>query len=222
MGRPRLALKDTDPGYGIRLSHEYIFPRCPTSGPGPDQSAIYSALFPQFFQLVTISEGSGHAHQPTPGQLSSKAISGADAKIELHRETPTSEELRGATIGHFFSDGSSVLYREHDRALLVAPPETEVICSHSQKFTQVFKNLIENGFDPNQWYVPNLLQLRLAFQTYKKFFSHEAYWCATELPGIRGYSFAINFDDKTKDPFIHTMDNRFSLRVRAFREISIP
>lgn len=218
MGKPKLQLIPSAPGYEIELTRESIFPRCTRSKSTLDQASVYGALFPKYLQLVTIpKEDVKHSDSlpPDPGPASDWVDPSS------LRVTPCCEELRGAGVGQILSDGSSLLYKEPDRALLISPMETEVLCSRNRDFSQVFKKLIDTSFDPCQWYIPNLLQLRLAFQTCKSVFPSGVYWSATKQSSF--YSFAIDFNDDGKDPFIHVVDHRiFSLHVRAFREVHLP
>src|SRR6056300_1254411 len=67
--------------------------------------------------------------------------------------------LETAVPGDVLKEGSIVLKKENGLALLVAPKSTEVECTWSKDFTQVFNKLQEEGFNPSQWFVPTKEQL---------------------------------------------------------------
>ena len=91
-----------------------------------------------------------------------------------------SPSILEATVGDTLEDGSIVLKKENDLALLIAPKSTEVECSWSPEFPEVFMALKDEGFNPSQWFVPSLRQLQLAQKLISNDFSPTYYWSSTE------------------------------------------
>jgi hypothetical protein len=79
-------------------------------------------------------------------------------------------------VGDVFEDGSIVLQKENGLALLVAPKSTEVEATWSKEFPEVFEKLKSQGFNPSQWFVPTVEQLRLAYMIIPNKFSSTFYW----------------------------------------------
>jgi hypothetical protein len=100
-------------------------------------------------------------------------------KEELNNhKTPTIQEAR---VGDTLEDGSIVLKKENGIALLVAPKRTEVQCSWSKEFSEVFDKLQEEGFNPSQWFVPTVQQLQLAYEVMPEEFRSTYYWSSSEI-----------------------------------------
>jgi len=90
--------------------------------------------------------------------------------------------IETAVPGDVLEDGSIVLKKENGLALLIAPKSTEVECTWSKDFTQVFNKLQEEGFNPSQWFVPTKEQLELAYSSLiRHHFSAASYWSSTEV-----------------------------------------
>ena len=104
-----------------------------------------------------------------------------------------------------------VLKKENGLALLVAPKNTEVEEEWSEDFPEVFQKLKEEGFNPSQWIVPSIEQLKLAYENIPNEFSPTFYWSGTEGT-IRG-ACPMNFNNGTPNCYLKT----FTLCVRAFR-----
>ena len=89
--------------------------------------------------------------------------------------------LETAVPGDTLEDGSIVLKKENGLALLVAPKSTEVECTWSKAFPEVFDKLKVEGFNPSQWFVPTKEQLTLAYSSIRHHFSAASYWSSTEV-----------------------------------------
>jgi hypothetical protein len=97
-------------------------------------------------------------------------------ELESHK-TPTIQE---ASVGDTLEDGSIVIKKENGLALLLAPAFTEIRCTWSKEFSEVFESLKNNGFNPSQWFIPTLEQLRLAYKVIPNEFNKEWYWSSSE------------------------------------------
>jgi hypothetical protein len=102
-------------------------------------------------------------------------------ELESHK-TPTIQE---ASVGDTLEDGSIVLKKENGLALLLAPAFTEVSCTWSKEFSEVFESLKNNGFNPSQWFVPSVEQLRLAYKVIPNEFNKDWYWSSSEFNASR-------------------------------------
>ena len=129
-------------------------------------------------------------------------------QLGSYKDTPTLQEAR---VGDTLEDGSIVLSKENGLALLVAPEYTEVMTSWSQEFTKVFNKLQDQGFNPSQWFVPTVEQLKLAYKTIPDEFSTTYYWSSTE--NIATFGCGVNFFDGL--PYGNWKEIAFC--VRAFR-----
>ena len=98
-------------------------------------------------------------------------------QLNNYKETPNIQE---ASVGDVLEDGCIVLKKENGLALLVAPESTEVKAEWSKDFTQVFKKLEKQGFNPSQFFIPTKEQLLLAYQEIREHFSAVSYWSSTE------------------------------------------
>ena len=99
-------------------------------------------------------------------------------QLSSYKETPTLQE---ASVGDVLEDGSIVLKKEIGLALIVAPKETEVRCTWSKDFSDVFDSLKSHGFNPSQWFVPTKEQLNLAYGLIPQHFASTIYWSSTEV-----------------------------------------
>jgi hypothetical protein len=88
--------------------------------------------------------------------------------------------IETAKVGDVLQDGCIVLKKENGLALLVAPKSTDVYCSWSKEFPEVF-NKLEEGFNPSQFFIPTKEQLNLAWKTIPQHFPSPRYWSSTEL-----------------------------------------
>tara|TARA_R110000868_G_scaffold235667_1_gene489586 strand:- start:21 stop:488 length:468 start_codon:yes stop_codon:yes gene_type:complete len=119
--------------------------------------------------------------------------------------------IENASVGDVLDDGSIVLKKSNGLALLVAPKSTEVKCSWSKEFTEVFNKLEEHGFNPSQWFVPTKEQLLVAYNTIPNEFSTTAYWSSTEV--IATYGCFVGFSTGNTG----NCNKAYSFCVRAFR-----
>lgn len=100
--------------------------------------------------------------------------------------------IETAGVGDTLEDGSIVLQKSDGLALLVAPKNTEVEEVWSKEFPEVFEKLKSNGFNPSQWFVPTLEQLKLAYENIHYEFSSTPYWSSTEFNSR--YACSMNFN----------------------------
>jgi hypothetical protein len=119
--------------------------------------------------------------------------------------------IENASVGDTLEDGSIVLQKFNGLALLVAPKSTEVVCTWSKEFPEVFQQLKEKGFNPSQWFIPTQEQLQLACHTIPDEFSAACYWSSAEINATSAYR--QRFDGGS----ILTGSKANSDRVRAFR-----
>ena len=119
--------------------------------------------------------------------------------------------LETAVPGDVLEDGSIVLKKENGLALLVAPASTEVECTWSKGFTQVFNKLQEEGFNPSQWFVPTKEQLKLAYSSILHHFSAACYWSSTEINAT--FPYFVNYINGSA----FNASKTFRYCVRAFR-----
>ena len=129
-------------------------------------------------------------------------------QLNTYKETPTIQE---AMVGDTLDDGSIVLKKENGLALLVAPKNTEVEAEWSKEFPEVFQKLKEEGFNPSQWFVPSIEQLKLAYENIPNKFSITPYWSSTET--FSSIAWIMYFINGTMLNDLRT----FTCCVRAFR-----
>jgi hypothetical protein len=99
-------------------------------------------------------------------------------QLSNYKDHPTIQE---ASVGDVLQDGCIVLKKENGLALLVAPKSTDVCCSWSKEFPEVFNKLEEEGFNPSQFFIPTKEQLNLAWKTIPQHFASTFYWSSTEI-----------------------------------------
>ena len=154
----------------------------------------------------------------TKTQLQSK-IQELEAELQEFKQQLNSYfeiTLENAVPGDVLEDGSIVLQKSNGLALLVSPASTEVVCSWSKEFPEVFEKLRSQGFNSSQWFIPTQEQLNLAYENpeVRRNFSSACYWSSTDLSATNacGQGFGIGF--------IATYSKTNSFRVRAFRCVS--
>jgi hypothetical protein len=140
-----------------------------------------------------------------------------ELEVELQsfkQQLNTYEEItiENASVGDVLDDGCIVLKKENGLALLVAPQSTEVECTWSKEFTEVFNKLQEQGFNPSQWFVPTKEQLKLAYQIVPHKFSSTFYWSSTEQSHAE-FAWYVNFESG----FANGSLKKNTFCVRAFR-----
>jgi hypothetical protein len=109
-------------------------------------------------------------------------------KKALAKSYPT---LQDANPGDELEDGTVVIEKYGNAALIAAPIETQVRCEWSEEFTPVFNKLQEHNFNPSQWFIPTQKQLKLAYKNAKQQFSSANYWSSTEASSTNACS--VNF-----------------------------
>jgi len=133
----------------------------------------------------------------------------ASFKSQLNNYVPVT--LQDASVGDVLEDGSIVLQKENGIALLIAPKSTEVRCSWSQEFPEVYAKLQEQGFNSSQWFVPTKEQLQLAYATIPDEFSATFYRSSTEISATLACFVSLNCGNA----YCGSKANIFC--VRAFR-----
>ena len=119
--------------------------------------------------------------------------------------------LENAHPGDILDDGTVVIQKSNGLALLAAPKETEVTCTWSKEFADVFNALDNYGLNPSQWFIPTREQLNLAYAVAKEHFASAGYWSSTEINATNAC--LQNFFNGT----IFAFNKTFTLCVRAFR-----
>ena len=150
----------------------------------------------------------------TKTELQNKAQKLETELQDLKSQLSSYEEvtIENASVGDVLEDGSIVLQKSKGLALLVAPLSTEVSCSWSKKFPEVFQKLEEQGFNPSHWFIPTKEQLELAYQNLPNGLSTPSYyWSSTEVCTVRAYYVGHDFK------IALSLVKRVPQRVRAFR-----
>jgi hypothetical protein len=122
--------------------------------------------------------------------------------------------IETAYIGDVLEDGSIVVHKTDNMALLAAPAATEVRCEWSNEFTPVFDALKSGGFNPSQWFVPSKEQLQLAYKNCKQHFPSFCYWSSTEVSSTNACT--LTFFNSN----ICSGAKSLSFCVRAFRVVN--
>ena len=141
-------------------------------------------------------------------------VQNLETKLQEFREqlnTYKAVTIKTAGIGDTLEDGSIVLQKSDGLALLVAPKNTEVEAEWSKEFPEVFEKLKSNGFNPSQWFIPTLEQLKLAYENIPNEFSPTLYWSSTEINSTLACN--VYFNNGTTYTYVKTYTNC----VRAFR-----
>jgi hypothetical protein len=129
-------------------------------------------------------------------------------QLNNYKDHPTIQE---ASVGDVLEDGCIVLKKENGLALLVAPKSTDVYCSWSKDFKEVFNKLKEEGFNPSQFFVPTKEQLNLAHKTILQHFASTCYWSSTEINATNACSQGFT------NGSIASNSKTYTRCVRAFR-----
>ena len=131
-------------------------------------------------------------------------------QLNDYKEHPTIQE---ANVGDVLEDGSIVVKKENGLALLASPKSTEVCCAWSKEFPEVFNKLKEEGFNPSQWFIPTVEQLKVAYMNLdvRKNFSATFYWSSTEVSAT--YACYVSYNNGNANCGTKT----FTRCVRAFR-----
>jgi len=119
--------------------------------------------------------------------------------------------LENAEPGDVLNDGTVVISKFNGLALLASPKETEVTCTWSSTFPEVFDKLQEKGFNPSQWFIPTIEQLKLAYTVASQDFASYFYWFSTEVSSTNACNLHFN------GGFICSTSKTCTGCVRAFR-----
>jgi hypothetical protein len=142
-----------------------------------------------------------------------QVIKGLEDIIESLRQQKSEIDYKTLNIGDVLPDGSVVVYKEAAELLIAAPQETEVRCEWSEDFTPVFNKLKEKGFNPDEWFIPNVGQLYLAYVYNKKAFASTLYWSSTEASSTRSCNVTFFIGNQG------TSSKAITACVRAFRRV---
>lgn len=92
--------------------------------------------------------------------------------------------IQESKVGDVLKDKSIVVHKfvelENSSFLLAAPASTAVTSTWSNQFSEVFEFLEYNGFNPSEWFIPNVKQLQLAYKNVKSHFASDWYWSSDE------------------------------------------
>lgn len=143
-----------------------------------------------------------------------KIIKALESIIEdLKQQQDAVFYYRALKVGDVLPDNSIVVYKEDAELLIAAPKETEVKCVWSEDFAPVFNKLKEQGFNPDEWFVPNMGQLMLAYLFYKKAFASPYYWSSTDASSANSCNVLFN------NGYQNTGSKANTSCVRAFRRV---
>jgi hypothetical protein len=123
--------------------------------------------------------------------------------------------IQDANPGEMLEDGTVVIEKYGNAALIAAPQSTEVRCQWSEEFNPVFESLKDHGLNPSQWFIPSVEQLKLAYKNGKQHFSGWWNWSSTETSST-GACF-VDFGNG-----VQSRDSKmFTGCVRAFRLVEL-
>ena len=141
-------------------------------------------------------------------------VQNLEAKLQQFREqlnTYKAVTIETAGVGDTLGDGSIILLKNNGLALLVAPKSTEVEEVWSKEFPEVFEKLKSNGFNPSQWFVPSIEQLKLAYRNVPNDFSSTTCWSSTEFNSYGACLVYFTLGDT------YGINKPYTYCVRAFR-----
>jgi len=122
--------------------------------------------------------------------------------------------IETAKVGDVLDDGSIVVDKQGNMALLAAPKSTQVKCKWTKEFRPVFDKLAEEGFNPSQWFIPSKEQLQLAYNNCKEHFASGYYWSSTEVSSFNACLLSFILGS------VYSSSKSASYCVRAFRCVS--
>jgi hypothetical protein len=133
-------------------------------------------------------------------------------KKALAKSYPT---IQDANPGDLLEDGTVVIEKYGNAALIAAPKATEVRCQWTEEFNPVFESLKDHGLNPSQWFIPSVEQLKLAYKNANQQFDTWWYWSSDEA----SYTFAcfVNFNNGRQG----SSGKANTLSVRAFRLLEL-
>jgi uncharacterized small protein (DUF1192 family) len=135
-------------------------------------------------------------------------------RLKAENKKQSEITIETAVPGDVLEDGSIVVHKANNMALLSAPATTEDYCRWSKEFTPVFEVLKSQGFNPSQWFIPSKEQLQLAYTNCRKHFTRNFYWSSTEVSSTNACCLFFT------NGFFISNTKSGSLCVRAFRCVS--
>jgi hypothetical protein len=131
-----------------------------------------------------------------------------------------------ANVRDELEDGSIVIYNCSGVAIVIAPKSTECRSKWFHSMPLELRNSLESkGFQPNQWFIPDVKQLNYAMLTVPEQFERCSYWSSDILTSAPtewvkhrvGFPSAVYFPRDGKAGSGYTLDRSMVLYVRAFR-----
>jgi hypothetical protein len=138
-----------------------------------------------------------------------------DAEVIKQQLKMTFPSLQEANPGEMLEDGCVVIKKYDNAVLIAAPKETEIYCTWSKEFSDVFDTLKAHGFIPSDWFIPSAKQLKLAFTNAKQHFLGADYWSST-VANSTNASYVYFYGG-----FEYISSKVFSNCVRAFRLVEL-
>jgi hypothetical protein len=123
--------------------------------------------------------------------------------------------IQDANPGDELEDGTVVIEKYGNAALIAAPKKTQVRCHWSEEFSDVFESLKEHGLNPSQWFIPSQKQLKLAYTTAQQHFSSDFYWSSAEASSIFACSVCFRTGVRC------SIGKTGTICVRAFRLVEL-
>lgn len=144
-----------------------------------------------------------------------------DLEMQIHyidgqlKKVSRLEELENSREGSKLEDGSVVVVRQDNYFIIAAPSDTEVVCSWGQVSHKYGDNFASRGFRKEDWFVPDLPLLKMAYDTAREEFSLASYWTTDEVDCDTAWAFHAHGGG----PFIG--GKSATSRVRTFQAIFI-
>jgi hypothetical protein len=140
------------------------------------------------------------------------------ASLRAELEKPEYPTLQSSKAGDKLENGCIVVHKFEDvrMALISAPDTTEDYFTWNKRFPDVFEALERKGFNPSQWFIPNVEQLKLAYNNCKQHFPASFYWSSTEASSSSTNACGVGFLTGSQ----HTCCKPSMYCVRAFSLVS--
>jgi hypothetical protein len=200
------------------------FPNCP-------YKLRYSICAFPYASVITYTKDGYYWPDKCPSSANIKSIKLKEETLEQRLETIQREAeaikqqlkitfptLQDANPGDLLEDGTVVIEKYGNAALIAAPQSTEIYCHWTPEFQPVFDKLQEHNFNPSQWFIPTANQLKLAHKNAKQNFRRVSYtythWSCDEFSEIS----AITVELSTGNQSDFYKDGHHP--VRAFRFVS--
>ncbi len=148
--------------------------------------------------------------------------------LELRQELTNFKDfpsIKDAKAGDELEDGCIVIYNSSGVAIVIAPKSTECRSKWFHNMPLELRNSLESkGFQPNQWFIPDVKQLNCAMLTVPEQFEKTSYWSSDILTSAPtewvehriGFPLAVCFPRDGKAGPGYTLDKSMVLYVRAF------